>query len=342
MPHFRCFWYIAAESRALGQQPLRCNVLDEELVLWRAEDGRAIAMLDRCLHRCARLSSGRVEGGRLHCRYHGWGYDAAGQVVHIPAEGGCPAGGRKLESPPFETCEQDGYVYVRLARPANAARDVPPFAMPHWQTPGWGRVRLVNRFDADVADCIENYIDVPHTAFVHAKLFRVSQGERIAATVIRENGMVRVVYHGERGNLGFWRYFLNPGNAPVVHEDHFYQPNITSVRYHLANGYQFIITSQSVPSQGRQTLVYTDLSYRFGWFTALARPFVRRAGQQVIDQDIDILAEQGEVVARHGRHYRYSAPDRIHRCVDEIRDAIARGEDARCLPPQTFEIEFYV
>lgn len=342
MPHFKPYWYVAAESAALRGQPLRRMLLGEEIVLWRGEDGCPVALPDRCLHRCARLSSGAVRDGLLRCRYHGWGYDAQGCVRLIPAEGGAPAGERQLRAEPFETREQDGYVYVRLAAPTAASGDAPPFAMPHWGEAGWGHVRLVNRFAAGVADCIENYIDIPHTAFVHDRVFRSSRGERIAATVERADGRVRVQYRGERGNLGFWRRFLNPSGAPVEHEDNFHLPNVTCVRYALANGYRFVITSQSVPEDERHTLVYTDLAYRFGAFTRLAGPFVRHAGRTVIDQDLDILAEQGEVIARHGRDFRFSAPDRIHRCVDEIRAAIARGEDGRALPPQTFEIEFFV
>lgn len=342
MPTFKQFWYVAAESASLDRQPLRRAVLDEELVLWRSAEGRPVALPDRCLHRHARLSTGRVSGGALQCRYHGWCYDAEGAVCRIPAEGGAPTGARELRAEPFEVREQDGYIYVRLAPPSGATGDVPPFDMPHWNAPGWGHVRLVNRFAAGVADCIENYIDIPHTAFVHHRIFRVSCGERLRATVLRADGRVRVNYHGERGNLGLWSRFLNPSKAPVEHEDNFFLPNVTSVRYGLANGYRFIITSQSVPESERSTLVYTDLTYRFGWITRLARPFVRHAGQSVIDQDIDILAEQGEIVARHGRRFAFSVPDRIHRCVDDIREAIARGEDARALPAQSFEIEFFV
>lgn len=342
MSAFKSFWYVAIESSVLRTRPLRSVILGEDLVLWRDEQGTPVAFPDRCLHRCARLSSGRVDSGLLQCRYHGWTYDSQGQVCSIPAEGGPPAGGRELRVIRLETREQDGYVYVRLEQPDAACGDAQPFAMPHWNEGGWGHVRLVNDFQADVADCVENYIDIPHTAFVHDRIFRVTRGERITAVVTRSGGRVRIRYSGERNNLGSWRWFLNPSGGPVEHEDNFFMPNVTSVNYRLPNGYEFVITSQSVPSDARKTRVYTDLSYRFGLFTRLAKPFVRRAGQVVIDQDVDILAEQGEVVARHGRKYQFSTPDRIHRCVDDIREAISRGEDARTLPEQLFEFEFFV
>ena len=94
----------------------------------------------------------------------------------------------------------------------------------------------------------------------------------------------------------------------------------------------FVITSQAVPVDERETLVYTDLTYRFGAWNAVAAPFVRRHGQRIIDQDIAILARQGENIARYGAEFRDTPADLIHRMVDSLRDAIARGEDPRALP----------
>lgn len=342
MNAFKKFWHVAAESDRLGTTPLRVIVLGEQIALWRGRSGQPVAVADRCLHRSARLSSGRTSDGVLQCRYHGWCYDDSGRVCRIPAEEGRNLSGPLLRTPPFLTREQDGYVYVRLDSLAEGTDEFPPFRMPHWQEPGWRHVRLVNRFAGGVADCIENFIDVPHTAFVHDRVFRRSIGETIRARVVRAAGRVTVTYDGERSNLGAWSWFLNPKGAPVEHEDNYFCPNITCVRYRLKNGYGFVITSQSVPIDECTTLVYTDLAYRFGMFTALAGPFVRRAGQRVIDQDLSIIEEQGKIVAEHGRRFCFSTPDMIHRCVDEIRDAIERGDDPRLLPEQMFEIEFRV
>ena len=86
-----------------------------------------------------------------------------------------------------------------------------------------------------VANCVENFIDIPHTAFVHRGIFRASRGERLAATVHRESGAVRVVYRNERRNLGSYRWFLNPRGAEVRHTDAFHVPNVTRVVYDVSS-----------------------------------------------------------------------------------------------------------
>ena len=334
---FHDYWYIVAESRELtpGSVISRC-VLDEWLVCYRGADGTPALLRDRCLHRGGRLSDGTVRQGALRCPYHGWTYDGAGTVISVPSMSEPPG----LCNPPYPMAERDGYVYVRLNR--QAATDILPFAMPHYQEPGWKHLRLQNRFASNVANCVENFIDIPHTAFVHAGIFRRSSGERIEATVAREGGAVHVSYRNERGNLGRFQWFLNPHGEPVAHTDSFYTPNVTSVRYELARGWVFVITSQAVPVSDSETLVYTDLTYRFGPFTSLAAWFVRRHGQRIIDQDIEILGRQMEVIRKYGGGFTDTPADLIHRYVDSLRKAVAQGEDPRALPRLQSEIEFRI
>lgn len=334
---FDDYWYVIAESAELTQDRVlaRC-VLDQTLACFRGANGCPAILRDRCLHRNAPLSAGRVRAGLLSCSYHGWTYDGEGRVVAVPSMASPPSG---LCSTPLATIETAGYVYVRLNPDAPA--DIVPFSMPHYGERGWRTLRLQNRFANDVANCVENFVDIPHTAFVHQGIFRSSRAERLTASVVRERGAVRVTYHHERANLGTYAWFLNPRGAEIGHTDSFHAPNITSVVYTIGPK-TFIITSQAVPVSTEETLVYTDLTYSFGAFNALAAPFVRAHGQRIIDQDIDILGKQMAVIRRYGRRFHDTPADTIHRQIDSLRAAIARGEDPRVLPVERAEIEFYV
>jgi phenylpropionate dioxygenase-like ring-hydroxylating dioxygenase large terminal subunit len=335
---FEDYWYVVAESHELGADaPLARTVLNERLVCFRGASGAPVALRDRCLHRHAPLSAGRVIDGQLHCPYHGWTYDASGRVVAIPSMGPTPL--QSLCNAPYLVREQEGYVYVRLNRSPSSA--IEPFRMPHFRARGWRNLRLTNRFHNTVTNCVENFIDVPHTAFVHGGIFRSSRGERIRASIVREQGAVRIRYHDERANLGTYRWFLNPKGQEIRHTDSFYVPNITSVRYDIG-AKTFIITSQAVPVTERETLVYTELTFTFGPWTALAAPFVRRHGQRIIDQDMEILARQMENIDRYGADFRHTPSDRIHSLVESLREAIERDEDPVQLTPVQQDIEFFV
>lgn len=336
----RQFWYVVGLSKDLPRgKVLRRTVLGEVLAVYRASDGAVAALEDRCLHRAAPLSSGRVEGNRLRCMYHGWAYEPCGKVCEVPSAGPYPEtiGSRAAKS--FSTRERDGYVYVRLddGRP-----ETEPFPMPHYGERPWRRVRLLNLFPNDVTNCAENFVDIPHTSFVHEGIFRVRKGQPLKAKVERRGGSVRVEYGGETDNLGRFAKLLNPRGGRIKHVDSFHMPNVTCVEYEFGPRRRFVITSQSVPVGADETLVYTDLSYDYGLFNAIAAPFVRREGQRVIDQDVEILGRQREVLRRGKARFTHTPADVIHVFIESIRRELEGGRDPRALPDQVQDIEFWV
>lgn len=337
----RQFWYVACESRALRRdQVLATQILDEWIVCFRDQAGNAVAFQDRCLHRCGRLSRGRVNEGELTCAYHGWTYDGSGKVVRIPSEGGREAAmAKKLATKPYETREQDGYVYVRLE-----SGEESPFPMPHYHERGWQNLRMVHDFGNTVTNCVENFIDVPHTAYVHTGIFREEAGQPINVTVTRKGGEVHIEYRNERDNLGSFSWFLNPKKEPVHHTDSFRIPNITHVVYQVGSGQRvsYYITSQSVPMTARTTRVYTDITFRFGMWSWFARPMAWRQAKRVIRQDIEELNSQMEVIEKYGERFIDTPADRIHKLVSQLREALERGEDPRKLPDYEGTITFWV
>ncbi|MCF4968932.1 aromatic ring-hydroxylating dioxygenase subunit alpha [Nostoc sp. CMAA1605] len=338
---FADFWYIVALSEQLKPHTvLARSLLGEWLAIFRGEDGKPVALRDRCLHRSSRLSAGKVCQGALQCPYHGWVYDNEGKVIAVPAEGVDFQPSQQRRAKAYATKEQDGYIYVRLAE--NPSFDFPPFSMPHYGEAGWETVRVINRFANNVTNCAENFIDIPHTAFVHPGVFRTSRQQKLEMTVERENGAVLVEYCNENSNLGWYTRFLNPEGAEIKHSDRFYMPNITSVEYQMGRTRHLFITSQSIPESDNSTLVYTDVTYNYGIWNKLARPFVWWTAQHIIGQDVEILAIQGEVIAKYGTQFAHTPADTIHVFVESIRAAIARGEDPRLLPKQSAKVTFWV
>lgn len=166
------------------------TVLGEWLAIFRGSNGEPVALQDRCLHRNSRLSAGKVNRGILQCPYHGWLYDGNGHVIAVPAQGQSFKSSPGCRGKCYAVKERDGYVYVRLA--ATPRVDFEPFPMPHYGQPGWETVRVINRFANDVTNCAENFIDIPHTAFVHQGIFRSSRPKKLGMTVKRCDGAVLV------------------------------------------------------------------------------------------------------------------------------------------------------
>ncbi|BAZ37617.1 Rieske [2Fe-2S] domain-containing protein [Calothrix sp. NIES-4101] len=337
---FDNFWYVVAQSEHLkARQVLSRQVLGEWLAIFRGRDGQPVALQDRCIHRNSRLSYGKVHQGGLTCPYHGWVYNECGQVVSVPSEGGQFQHCDRLRAKYYYTCEQDGYIYVCLAEQPDT--QFPPFPMPFYQAQNWHTVRVIHRFQNDVTNCAENFIDIPHTTSVHPGIFRNSYGQKLEMTVTRKQGTVVAEYRNETTNLGWWQRFLNPRSVKFYHSDRFYMPNITSVEYKFGINRHLFITSQSVPETDSSTLVYTDVTFDYGIWSWLATPFVWWTAKRIIGQDVQILKIQQEVIAKYGRRFSHTPADTIHVFVESIRDTLAKGEDPRLLPEKTVEVTFW-
>lgn len=108
-------WIEALPTAALGRAPAGVVLEGVPVVLFRGEDGRPRALLDRCPHRWVPLSMGTCEQGKIVCAYHGWAFDGDGMCRRIPSnlapEG--PPLPRPMASA-YEVEDRDGRLWVRL------------------------------------------------------------------------------------------------------------------------------------------------------------------------------------------------------------------------------------
>ena len=85
MNFIRNAWYVACWSAEVKVGAMfDRRLLDEPVVFYRNADGNIAALHDRCPHRFAPLSSGKLADGTLYCGYHGIGFGTDGQCVENP------------------------------------------------------------------------------------------------------------------------------------------------------------------------------------------------------------------------------------------------------------------
>jgi phenylpropionate dioxygenase-like ring-hydroxylating dioxygenase large terminal subunit len=346
---FRCGtlnenWYVAALSKQVtAKKPYAVTIMEEPLVLFRGVDGRATALIDRCLHRNAALSKGDLFDGCIGCPYHGWTYNAEGELVIVPSESPEKRAreGRRLER--FPVREQDGFVWVYLGTPERAG-EKEPFRFPHADEEGWRSYVMLTPFDGDVTDLVENFMDVPHTAFVHSGWFRKAANvKRAEATIERTADAVHVEYFQPDDSIGFSKWLLNPDGKVMTHTDRFFMPNITRVDYMWGERRGFVITSQITPITPERAMVYTAITFRFGAFNPLARWLLPPYTRTVIQQDVRIMEVQTDNLRRFGaRRFSGTAADEIHRAIEALRDHAAAGETGPPPEPRADRIEFWM
>ncbi len=155
-------WHPVLANTDLVGLPVAVSLLGRDLVLWKDTQGIAHAWADRCPHRGAKFSLGRVVDDRLECGYHGWQFAASGQCMLVPA---LPS-----FSPPASHCATVyelqaayGLLWVRLEKSDSM---IPAFA-----AESDARLRKVNcgpyLVQTSAPRLVENFLDISHFGFVH-------------------------------------------------------------------------------------------------------------------------------------------------------------------------------
>jgi len=157
-------WYVGAWSDELGDQPIARTLLGRPVVLFRRADGTPAALEDRCVHRRAPLSIGRVRGDVIECGYHGLCFDATGRCVKVPGQAVIPPGAAVRSYP---VVERQHCLWVWTGDPQRAD----PAAIRDFsclERPGWGLTKINFRIACHYQLIIDNLLDLSHLAYVHA------------------------------------------------------------------------------------------------------------------------------------------------------------------------------
>lgn len=319
------YWYIAAPSAELRDRPLRRSVEGEILVLFRDGSGKPHALLDRCAHRGMALSHGRIVGDCIQCPYHGWKYDGAGQLREVPAlcSGESLPQAKSMRAYPVR--EQDEHLWVWIGE-GEPTRE--PFHFPHYGEEGWSTFFMHNRFEAPVDVCLENFLDVPHTIFVHPGLFRGADQQPTRTRVRRSAEGVEAEFLDERPMEGIGPRLVFPRGTVMKHTDRFLLPSISRVDYTYGADSGFAITSQCTQREEYVVDVTTAITWTLPLPTWITGPFLRWYCNRVIQQDVDILKIQGEQLKQFGRSFTHTTADLLGRHIGALRRRAAEGGEA--------------
>ena len=97
--YLKTAWYVAGWENHLDGGLLARTICEEPIVFFRGDDGKIGALEDRCGHRSAPLSVGRLKGNEVECGYHGLRFDRTGQCTAIPPQELVPPSARVRSYP---------------------------------------------------------------------------------------------------------------------------------------------------------------------------------------------------------------------------------------------------
>ena len=167
----RDYWYAVATDLEVTQAVTSRRLLGENVVLYKDGEGNAVAAPDRCPHREAPLSAGRVEDGALVCCYHGWSFGAEGKCVSIPSADPEFPIPKNAHLHCYKTQVRYGLVWVCLGEPAI---DIPNIV--EAMDENFRRINSpVDLWKVSSTRMTDNFLDISHFPWVHTGTFGNSQ-----------------------------------------------------------------------------------------------------------------------------------------------------------------------
>lgn len=159
-------WYVVAWAHELEAGGILARtVIDQPLALYRTDDGAIVAFEDRCCHRFAPLSLGRLEGDDLRCMYHGLKFAPDGRCIEIPGQARIPQSACVRRYP---TAVVGSWVWAWMgdAEAADPTAIPPSLAL---DDPAWRLKSGQIDYAAHYLLIDDNLLDLSHLSFVHEK-----------------------------------------------------------------------------------------------------------------------------------------------------------------------------
>lgn len=188
MEYLRECWYVAGFAGDVSREPISRTFLDEEIALYRDDDGVPVALGNRCPHRFAPLDKGRVVDGALQCPYHGMRFDRTGACALVPCGGKLPPHARVKSYPIVDRYQ---LLWIWMGDAARADPDlIPDFAYLEDEAFGWFNGTLYAR--ANYQLLVDNLLDLSHAEFLHPLLSSNGWASRNQAKIEQSERSVRV------------------------------------------------------------------------------------------------------------------------------------------------------
>jgi vanillate O-demethylase monooxygenase subunit len=148
------------------------------MVIYRDADGKVGVLEDRCCHRGAPLTHGKVVKEGLQCGYHGLTYDTSGACVVIPGQKNIPPDARVVAYP---VVERNKIIWLWTGDPALADENLIVDYPYHDQPDKWPHRKELFSIKSNFMLMIDNLMDLTHLGYVHTNTIGGNPNHHVTA-----------------------------------------------------------------------------------------------------------------------------------------------------------------
>jgi len=198
-------WFVVAESSELDKGPMGVRFFGRDLALYRGESGNPVLLDAYCAHMGTHLTlsdsamivrnGGQIEGDSIRCPYHGWRYNAAGEVDDIPYhDGPCP---KSASIQSYPVVDNMGCIMAWFDEEGGEPDYAAPF-LEQWNDPQWVQWELDHLGELDIhpQEVLDNMSDIRHLGPTHGAPCEYFENEVRDHVYIQRQGGPMQLYGG--------------------------------------------------------------------------------------------------------------------------------------------------
>lgn len=250
--HWHC---IGIKDTVDLSKPVKFNVGELPLVMWKNKENELITCLNICKHMGSKLDNGMITNdGCLKCRYHGLEFTKEDRFG--------------------ETMEHEGKIFWSYQPNQPSPHKIPFFNSPHYE-----KSFLQIDMEASLPDSAFNTMDLRHPEYVHKGGF----GSSIPPTNIKQ------YQFKDRIGLSF-DYISNPmmkslnENARTTHNFHMYvYPTFTWSRVSFRDKH-LIIAVNLLPLENKKTRWYVTICHNY-YKAPIQKNIMKGLATYILSQD---------------------------------------------------------
>ena len=252
-------WYGILESKAVkDKKPVGVTRMGEKLVFWRNENGKVNCIFDKCCHRGAALSGGKIIHNKMTCPFHGFQYDSSGKVTLIPANGKNSLVPERYNVHSYIAEEKYGLIWLWYGENKEELPEIPFFKE---LREGFSYGGFSEMWPVHYTRAIENQLDVVHLPFVHASSIGRGNKTLVNGPVVKWKDNLMTFYVNN---------VLDDGNVrPLKSNEIENYENLFSLQLQMPNTWQNIISKDIrivaifAPIDDEHTQIYIRFYQKF-------------------------------------------------------------------------------
>lgn len=289
-------WYVILESKELRRgKPIKIKRLNQQLAMWRDAKGKVCCIEDRCCHRGASLSCGKLVNDRLQCPFHGFEFDASGKVQLIPANGINKSVPETMKVKGYSTFEAYGLIWLWWGDEEKKTAE--PFFF--IELAEFSYSSLKDHWKVHYSRAIENQLDVVHLPFVHKTTIGRGNKTLVNGPVVTLEGDLLTFYV---------KNAIDDGKTIPQKPDEIadYQ-KLFRLQFHFPNIWQNFISDKIrafaafVPEDEENSIIYIRYYQRmvripvlkelFNWAGKVSSLIILRQDKRVVETQLPVKSE---------------------------------------------------